>query len=147
MKVKDVLIPAGLLIAWLVFAQRRAINLLNYLIEGVSLSFDGITPVLNLEIEVQNVSNENYTINSFVGALYSGQTLIGNVSTFTPVKILPSSQTKMTLQIRLSLISVVSDLVNLIRQGSGIAQTLTLNGYINASGIVAPIMITYKVGA
>lgn len=146
MKAKDILIPAAALVAWLVLAQKKALNLLNYIIQGVGLSWEGITPILNITLLIQNVSNENYTINSFVGNLYSGSTLIGNVSSFTPTQVLPSSQTLYNLKIRLSLIGVVSDLVALINQGSGIAQNLTLNGYVNASGIVAPVIITYKIG-
>lgn len=146
MKVKYILIPAGLLIAWLVFAQQKAINLLNYIITGVKLSWDGITPILTVALTIQNVSNEKYTVNSFVGTLTSGGTMIGNVSTFVQTDIPASSQVSLPLQIRLSLIGVVSDLVALINQGSGISQTIVLNGYLNASGILAPINLSYKIG-
>ena len=95
---------------------------------------------------IQNPSNEKYTINSFVGNLQSGTEIIGNVSSFVPTVILPNSQTTYPLTIRLSLIGVVSDLIALIQQGSGISQTLILNGYLNASGIVAPVNISYKIG-
>lgn len=146
MKAKDILIPAGLIIAWFVFAQRKALNLLSFLITKIKLSFEGITPILNVNLVIQNPSNEKYTINSFVGNLQSGTEIIGNVSSFVPTVILPNSQTTYPLTIRLSLIGVVSDLIALIQQGSGISQTLILNGYLNASGIVAPVNISYKIG-
>ena len=146
MKSKDILLGAGIFIAWLVYSQKKAIGLLNYFISGVAISFDGVTPIMRLSIGVQNVSNESFLIKSFVGNLVSNGSVIGNVSSFVPVNIPPASQVNYDVYVRMSLIGVVQDIVNLIQKKSGVAQTVTLQGYVNASGLIAPVDLTYKIG-
>lgn len=134
------------MIAWFVFANKKAIGMLNYIITGVGLSFEGITPVMRLSIGIQNVSNESFVIKSFVGSLTCNGFQIGNISSFTPVTVPAVSQITYDVYARLSLIGAVQDIVNLIQQKSGIAQTVIITGYINASGLVAPVNLSYKIG-
>ena len=145
-KPSNILIPAALFIGWLVYSKSKAINTLTFVVYGVGLKWSNITPILKVDLMVQNVSNETFNISSIVGSLYSNNIYVGNVTSFTPVNVLPASQIIVPIEIRLSLSGIVSDLVSLITLGSGISQNLLLNGYINASGIVAPLNITYKVG-
>jgi len=146
LKSKDILIGAGIFVAWLVYSQKKAIGLLNYIISGVSISFDGITPIMRLSIGVQNVSNESFLLKSFVGNLTANGFVIGNVSSFVPINIPAASQVNYDVYVRMSLIGVVQDIVNLIQQKSGMAQTVKLDGFVNASGIVAPVSLSYKIG-
>lgn len=146
MKSKDILLGAGIFIAWLVYSQKKAIGLLNYFISGVAITFEGITPIMRLSIGVQNVSNESFLIKSFVGNLVANGEVIGNVSSFVPMQIPAASQVNYDVYVRMSLVGIVSDIVNVIQKKSGIAQTVTLNGYVNASGLVAPVSLTYKIG-
>lgn len=146
LKVKSLLLPAALFIGWLVYSQKKALDQLQFLVQGVGIKFDNFTPILKVDLMCQNVSNETFKINSIVGSLYSNNNYIGNVSNFTQISVLPSSQIIVPIEIRLSLTGIVSDLINLITTKSGITQNLVLNGYINASGIVAPLNINYKLG-
>lgn len=127
------------------FSTKKAVGLLNYYISKVELSFSGATPILRLTIGIQNPSNETFQINSFVGNLLANGYVIGNVSSFEKLTIGPASLGLYKLTVRLSLIGVVSDIVNAIQQGSGTTQTITFKGAVNASGLLAPVNLQYKI--
>jgi LEA14-like dessication related protein len=142
---KDIFIAALAVAAYYAYTTKKAIGQLNYYIKGVGLSFDNFSPLLLLQIEVQNPSNAAFTINSFVGNLSSGGDNIGNVSSFAKVVVAPASQIIYPIVVRLNLVTIVSDLVNLITKKSGIPQEVELTGYVNASGIVSSINLKYKI--
>ena len=129
---------------WL-WSQAKSISALNYVISGVQLGWSGITPLINLTLAVQNVSNQSYILNSFVGTVSVNGNNIGNVSNFTPTAIPATSQTPYTLNIALSLVGAVSDLINLITNKTGAQQDIVLSGYVNASGIVTAVTLNYTV--
>lgn len=143
---KGIFLIGAAFIAWLLIAQKKAIALLSYSVEKVGVSFDGITPLLRLDILIQNVSAETFTIQSFVGNLLVNGYQVGTISSFTSLTIPAASQVVYPVVVRMSLIGVVSDLVNVITKGSGTSQVIQVNGFVNASGIVAPINLNYKVG-
>lgn len=128
--------------AWFAFSKKKSAGLLNYYLTGLSVAFDGVTPLLKFQLVVQNVSNEYYQVNSVVADVYADGTNIGNLSSFTTVKIPPASAAAVPVVVRLRLLAIVDDLVSLIQQKSGIPKKLEIKGYINASGFVAPLEIT-----
>jgi hypothetical protein len=147
MKGKSVLIIAALGAgAWYLMQQKKALDILNYYIASVGLTFDGVQPILTLHIGVQNVSNASFTINSFVGNLTANDKTLGTASSFIPILIGASSQTTFPVQIRLNLIGITSDIIAILNGQSGLQQTIKLQGYVNASGLVAPVELTYKIG-
>ena len=145
----DILLVATAFVGFLVFSKRTAIGLLNYFVSGIAIAMDGFTPVMRVEIGIQNPSNEDFQIRSFVGNLFAVDALnqshpIGNVSAFSSMWVRASSQAIYPLYVRLNVGAVVSDIVNAIMQGSGPGHTIVLDGTVNASGIVAPIRVEYK---
>lgn len=147
MKGKSILIIAAIGAgAWYLMQQKKALEILNYFIASVGLTFSGVQPILTLHIGVQNVSNASFTVNSFVGTLTANGNTLGTASSFIPVLISANSQTTFPVQIRLNLIGITSDIVNIINGQSGMQQTVNLKGYVNASGLVAPVDLTYKIG-
>jgi LEA14-like dessication related protein len=139
-----ILLVAGAALAYWFYTKKQAIGLLNYYIANVGLSFDGFTPILRLNIGIQNPSNASFVIKDFVGNLVANGNNIGTMSSFVPLDVPAASQVVYPIYVRLNLIGIVSDIVNLIQNKSGIAQDIELTGFVNASGVVAPIDLKYK---
>lgn len=131
--------------AWLILGKKQAIENLQFYIANVSASMDGFTPVITLNVAIQNASNEAFTINSIVGTLKSNGYSIGTVSSFASVPIAAAAESVYPVQVRLSAIGIAMDAYNQIIQHLGVSQTLTFDGTINAGGIIAPLNISYKV--
>ena len=146
MKAEKLLLPIGAIIALYLFLAAKAVSTLNYFIQGVALKFDGFVPVLNLSIGIQNVSNESFEIRSFVGNLILDGQTIGTISSFAVVPILPASQTIYPISVRLSVIGAVTDIISLLQGNSGAPKNIDIVGNVNASGVVAPVNLSYKIG-
>lgn len=146
LKPSQLLLPVAGLLAIGLLLQKKAAAALHYFIKGVAISFEGITPVLRIDIMVQNPSNQSFTVRSIVGSLFVDGDKVGDASMFQTVTIAPNSQAVMPVQVRLSPLAIVSDLVSLITKGSGIPKTLTFNGYVNANEIVNDVNMTYSIG-
>lgn len=142
---KILLIGAGIVIAAAAAFTHRAVSLLNYVLKSVSFRWEGAAPVLRFVVAVQNVSNETFQVKSVVGKLLANGYLVGNVSSFSPVTIGPASQSNLEIEVRMNLVGVVSDIVNTIEQGSGPGHELVFQGAVNASGIVQPLELKYKI--
>lgn len=146
MKAKNLIIPVLAVAAYFVYTQKKAIGLLNYYIKNVGLSFDGSTPLLLLNIGIQNPSNAQFVVNDFVGNISANGNNVGTIYSFTKLIVPPASQVVYPVIVRMNLISIVSDIINVIQTGSGISQNIVLTGVVNASGIVAPVTLNYKIG-
>lgn len=146
LRTSQLLLPvAGLLVIGLLL-QKKAAAALHYFIKGVAISFEGITPVLRIDVMVQNPSNQSFTVRSIVGSLFADGSKIGDASLFQTVTIAPNSQSVLPVQVRLSPLAIVSDLVSLIMKGSGIPKTIVFNGYVNANEMVTDVNMTYSIG-
>ena len=141
---KFLIIGAAALAYWYL-TKKKAIGFLNYYIQGIGLTFDGFTPIMKLNIGIQNPSNTSFTVKDFVGNLSCNGNNIGTMSSFTPMEIPAASQIIYPLFIRMNLIGIVSDIIALLENQSGIEQDIELTGFVNASGIVAPIDLKYKI--
>ena len=147
LKPSQLLVPvAGLLVIGLLL-QKKAAGALNFLIKNVAIAFEGITPVLRLDILVQNPSNQSFTFRSIVGGLYVDGSKVGDASMFQTITISPNSQQVLPVQVRLSALAIVSDLVSIITKGSGIPKSIRFSGYVNANEIVSAIDMTYQIGS
>lgn len=138
------LTAAGLL-AFYFFNQSRTLGYLNYYIQGVDLGFTGITPVLRINLGIQNPSNDSFQVKSIVGNLYANNSLIGNVSAFGTLNIPAASSVVYPLYIRMSLMGVVSDIVKIF-EGGGITQQIEFDGAVNVNNITAPLTFKYSIG-
>jgi len=132
------------LVTYFLLAKKQAVNILNYYVKGISINFDGFTPVLTINLAIQNVSNQSFTIKSLTGLLYNNGKEIGNINSFDVLEVPPVSEVYYKINVRLNLISVVSDLISVIQQKSGATQNLSINAWINAGGLITPININYS---
>jgi hypothetical protein len=141
-----ILTTAALLVGYNLFAKSQAAERLNFYPASVTnIRFDGLTPVLTLGLAVQNVSNQRFVVRSIAANLSANGYIIGNLAFFLPQTIQPNSSSTLMLDIRLSLISIVNDVISAF-QTENFSQDLLLQGWVNVDGIQAPLSMKYKVG-
>ena len=141
----SVLLTGGAIIAFNAMQKAQASGTLNFYPASVkNIRFDGITPVVTLGLAIQNPSNQRFTIKSFAGNLYANDILIGNVSSYVNTIVAPNSQTVYDLNIRLSILGIVNDIIEAF-QGNGLRQELELQAWINVDSFVVPVNIKYSI--
>jgi hypothetical protein len=139
-------IGAGMLFLWNFIAKTTALSELNIFPGSVkNIHFDGATPVMTVGLTAQNVSNQQMTINSVVANLFANGYWVGNLGTFIPQTVLPSSQMTFYIDIRLFPLSIVNDIIKAVQFGN-FAQSVTLKGSMNVDKYVLPLNINYKIG-
>lgn len=128
------------------FFKGKALQNLTFFPQAVqSVDMSGANPVLNLGILVQNTSSSQLTLYGLAGNLTANGTLVGNLSSFTPTIIPPTSQTVVYVQIRLALLGIVNDIIRAIQYGN-FQQDLVLNGSANVDSYQIPLDLTFKIG-
>ena len=140
------LIGLGAVAVYYMNLGRSAGNLVFYpgsLLSG--FSFEDSMPVIYTEVLVQNTSNVAITIYSMAGNVSANDTLVGNLSDFTPVTINPNSEGSIPIKIRFQLLGIVSDIMNAFNTGIR-SQTLNVEGSANGNGVQIPVKLTYKLG-
>jgi LEA14-like dessication related protein len=127
-------------------AKARAVKNMNFFPGGVSdIHFDGATPILTLALIAHNTSNQQMTVNSFDANLTANGTYVGNASSFTPQTIMANSQTTVMVNIRLSLLNIVTDIIKAFQYGN-FSQTVRLTGNANVDNIQVPVDMNFTVG-
>lgn len=141
---KQILLPIAGLLAIGLFAQSKAAKFLNFFIKGAALAWDAATPVLKLDVAVQNPSNQQFVVRSISGTAYLRDATAGTFSMFQTVVINPNSEAVIPLYVRLNPSGIVSDLIRMMQVGgSGI--TVRLQGHVNANGFVNELSLNYKI--
>ena len=136
----------GLFLIYSLFRKSNALgNLVFYPHSLKGIQFDGITPVMTLGLAVQNTSNQSFTLRSIAGELYANSYLIGNIGSFTPQTIYPNSQSVIFINARLSLLGIVSDIINAINANT-FNQTLELQSNANIDNLQVPVDLKFKFG-
>lgn len=149
-KLTVVALGAGGLLLYTMLTKKAAAGNLNFYPASVkNIHFDGVTPVITMGLAVQNTSNQKFTLRSMAGNLFAksnGQNyLIGNLSFFQQQDIFPNSSGVLWIDIRLSLISVVNDVIKDIQMGN-FSTDLKLTGTVNVDNYQIPMDLSYKIG-
>lgn len=117
---------------------------LLYNIAGVTMSMNGMNPVFNINLQVQNPTNQEFDVAAIVGnATLNGQP-IGNVAGFTPVSIMPTSQAIVPLTVTVSGLTVIQQVVSIMTGAAGISALVGIVGTVNANGNLLPITVQYQ---
>jgi len=124
---------------------RAAGNLVMFPGNIIDFYFDGATPVLRVNLIVQNTNNVSFTVASIAATVSANGSMIGIVSNFTPVVIPGNSQAAIPLTLTLQPIALVNSIIGIVTGGAG-QQDIVIKGSLNADGIQAPIDLTYKLG-
>ncbi len=147
MKATPLILGVGALIAFNLVQKGSAAKSLNFYPGSVkNLQFDGTTPVVTLGLLVQNTSNQQILFKSFAGNVYANDFLVGNVSTYVPTVIPPNSQIVYNLNVRLSPIGIVNELISIIQGTNPRKIVMELQASANIDVVRVPVNIKYSVG-
>jgi hypothetical protein len=125
--------------------SRAAGNLIYQPGTIVGFSMNGYSPTVTAELIVQNTSNIEFTISSLAGNVTSNGTQIGNISNFTPVRVLANSQGALPITLALQPIGLAFDIITSITNGMG-SHTVRVQGSVNANGFQNSFSLEYKIG-
>ena len=143
---QSTLLIGGALVAVNAFQKASAAGTLNFYPDSIkNIAFDGITPIATIGIMVQNPTGQRYQVRSLVANLTANGFNIGNVSSFAPTYIAPNSQSVYLVNVRLSVIGIVTDIINAFN-GGGIRHEIQFKGFANVDNFVVPINMKYVVG-
>lgn len=143
---QTIVLGAGVLLAYSLFRKSAAAGDLVFYPKGINaLQFKSGSPILKLNLGVGNTSNQSFTINALAGNLYTNDTYIGYVSNFEGITIPPQSEGNIPVNVKMSLIGVVSTLIDGLSNGTW-TQDLELSLKANVDNLVVPVTIKYKVG-
>jgi hypothetical protein len=135
------------LLAFVMFSKVRAAGTLLFFPGRVSnVYFDGVTPIIQLSLTVQNTSSTGFTLESIAGNIVSEGYIIGNFSNFTPVNVPGNAQVSVPLTIRLQLIGLVQDLFTSFATGD-FTKRVQLQGFVNAGFVRAPLDVAFEIGS
>jgi hypothetical protein len=109
------------------------------------LTFEGVTPVLQIRVRAMNTGNVRYTLHAFAADVEANDTVIGNASFFTSQVIEPRSQVVLLVNIRLMPLSIVNDLITAF-QTKNFQFKIEVNGTANVNNLQLPVNLTYNVG-
>lgn len=133
-------------ILYTIFAKKTALGTINFYPASVqNIHFDGATPIMTIGLAAQNTSNQKFVIRSIAANLYANDYQVGNLSSFTQQIVNANSQNVLMLDIRMSLLSIVNDIIRAFQMGN-FSQELKLQGYVNIDNYQVPLNITYKIG-
>lgn len=120
------------------FSRYKFSQKANFLLRSVRVGGTLFSPVLSIDMAVQNPTNSKITFKSITGGLSINDTFIANVSSFGDQVILPNSETILKLQARPSAIGVFNSIRNLIDNRSGNIKASFI-GSANLDGITYPV--------
>jgi hypothetical protein len=133
-----VLIALGIAGLWL-YSKAHTGNSLQFVPLGASWSGGA----LQVDIGVQNPTQDSLQLNSLAGSVYVNGTIAGNVSDFTPRLIAANQQTPIQLTYTPNILGTVVAVLNQVSNGGGVL--IGLNGSANVNGIPLPINLTFQV--
>lgn len=110
-----------------------------------NIELQGISPVVVVNLIVQNTSNVDFTLNSLAATITSDGTQIGNVSNFHAVAIPGNSQTAVPLNLTLLPLGIVDNLIQAF-YGGFVKKEFIIDGSVNANGQQVPLTLIFKVG-
>jgi LEA14-like dessication related protein len=142
------------LAAWMgvtYFQKSQAAARLNYIVQRVNIRFEGITPILEILIGIQNPTSQTLTVSSIIGDLRLNGNYMAQIYGYSRTVIQPHSVSPLAITARLSLTGLygeVKDIISAITNGNFNAllnQVVSFKGVINAEGVNIPMAFDYKV--
>lgn len=109
-----------------------------FFLRGIRPSGSPLAPVINLDMGVQNPTNQEITIKSITGSIYVNDKYLANVSAFGDQKIGANQESILKLSARPSAIGVFQSIRELLTTPIGNISTKFV-GSANVDGLVIPI--------
>ena len=119
---------------------------LNFYVAKLVPRLQGITPVIDIYIGIQNPTGGTFTIQSVSGKVYVNQNYMGDLSSFTLTTVKPNAQTFFVASVRMSLVGLASEVYNAISEGlSTVTFNMKFNGTVNVNGVPVPVALGYRI--
>ena len=119
---------------------------LNFYVAKLVPRLQGITPVIDIYIGVQNPTNGTFTIQSAAGKVYVNENYLGDLSSFSLTSVKPNAQTFFVCTLRMSLVGLASEVYNAISEGlSTVTFNLKFNGTVNVNYVPVPVALGYRI--
>lgn len=151
MNTKYLLLGLAAFVGITYFRKSQAADRLNYFVQRVDLHFEGLTPILNIKIGVQNPTGTLLTVSSIIGDLKFNGEFVAQIYSYQRTPIAPYGVSTLPLSARLSLTGLYGSVKNIITaiQTGGfnalLNQVIGFKGVINAEGVNIPMAFEYKV--
>lgn len=103
-------------------------------------SWDG--GALQIQVGVQNPTDDSLQYNSFAAQVKANGTVIGNLSGFTPKLIAPNQQTAIPVTFTPNIFGAVAAIFDQVTSGGGV--TISVQGTANVNSISLPVDLTFQ---
>ena len=110
----------------------------NFMLRSLRPGGTLLAPTINVEMAVQNPTNQTITIKSITGSISVNDKYLANVSAFGDQKVLPNSESVLRLTARPSAVGVFQSVREILMQPIG-TSSASFQGTANVDGIVVPI--------
>ena len=110
----------------------------NFMLRSLRPGGSLLAPTINVEMAVQNPTNQTITIKSITGSVSVNDKYLANVSAFGDQKVIPNSESILRLTARPSATGVFQSIRELLTQPVGTIAA-SFQGTANVDGIVVPI--------
>ena len=144
---KWLLALGGGIAIWFALKARALSNLIFSPGTVQGIQFDGISPVIQITVLVQNTAGVPVTLLSMAGNVFTADagssTLIGNISTFQPVTVPGNSSALVVLNVRMRLLGIVNDVIAAF-QTRNYTKVLDFRCSANV-GMLLPVPVNFKI--
>lgn len=110
----------------------------NFMLRSLRPGGTLLAPTINVEMAVQNPTNQTITIRSITGSVSVNDKYLANVSAFGDQKVLPNQESILRLTARPSATGVFQSIRELLTQPVG-SIAASFQGTANVDGLVVPI--------
>jgi len=110
----------------------------NFMLRSLRPGGTLLAPTINVEMAVQNPTNQTITIRSITGSVSVNDKYLANVSAFGDQKVLPNQESILRLTARPSATGVFQSIREILTQPVG-SIAASFQGTANVDGLVVPI--------
>jgi len=110
----------------------------NFMLRSLRPGGTLLAPTINVEMAVQNPTNQTITIKSITGSVSVNDKYLANVSAFGDQKVLPNQESILRLTARPSATGVFQSIREILTQPVG-SIAASFQGTANVDGLVVPI--------
>lgn len=114
-------------------------------IANIGFGWEGLTPILKLNIYIQNASNASFVVRAMSGVILVNGKNYGEASSFGDKQIPPQTEIEYPLQLRLSVGQVYNDLKAIIEKNTGYQAVIQVDGKLNIDGVYYPMQLTHAI--
>jgi LEA14-like dessication related protein len=112
---------------------------LNFIIRGVKLTGRWLSPRIEIEIGIQNPSNQTANVKSMSGVVRWNNAEFANISSFNNVTIAPNGETKIKVNAEPSVMGIYETAKKIIKDG--LRGRIEITGSANVNNVQLPFNI------